>query len=135
MRIVLDTNCLLVALLKQSHHRWLWDGFRQGKFTLCYSTEILQEYEEILTRFYSQEFADFAVETLLSSPNIIQTIPYYRWNLITADPDDNKFVDCALNVNADYVVTNDKHFNVLKDIDFPKIEVIDIETFKKIIMR
>jgi hypothetical protein len=42
-------------------------------------------------------------------------------------------VDCALNAGADFIVTNDKHFNVLKSIDFPKINVADIDTFKKII--
>ena len=56
-----------------------------------------------------------------------------NFHLITADPDDNKFVDCALNAGADFIVTNDRHFNVLKNIDFPKINVIDIDTFKSII--
>ena len=133
MRIVLDTNCLLVVLPVSSPYRCLWDAFRQGKYTLCYSTETLQEYEELLLRFYPPEFAFLTVEMLLKSPNIIQTIPYYKWNLISVDPDDNKFVDCVLNAGADYIVTNDKHFNVLKNIDFPKINVISIDTFKKII--
>ena len=44
----------------------------------------------------------------------------------------DKFVDCAFNAGADYIVTNDRHFNVLKNIDFPKINVIDIVTFKRI---
>jgi len=131
MKVVLDTNCLLVALPKKSNHRWLWDAFRQEKFMLCYSTEILQEYEELLTRFYSPEIATYAMETLIKQPNVIQTIPYYKWNLISADLDDNKFVDCALNAGVDCIVTNDKHFNVLKNIDFPKINVIDIDAFKK----
>jgi predicted nucleic acid-binding protein len=61
-------------------------------------------------------------------------MPYFKWNLISDDPDDNKFVDCAINAGADYIVTNDKHFNILKDIDFPKINIIDIDTFKKIIL-
>ena len=67
------------------------------------------------------------------SINTLIVIPYYKWNLITADPDDNKFVDCALNAGADCIVTNDRHFNVLKDINFPKVNVIDIDTFKSII--
>ena len=46
---------------------------------------------------------------------------HYNWRLITIDPDDNKFIDCAVAANADYLVTNDKHFNVLKEIDFPKV--------------
>jgi len=135
MKIVLDTNCLLVALPKKSHYRCLWDAFRQKKFTLCYSTEILQEYEELLTRFYPPEIAAFTVEMLLKSPNVIQTISYYKWNLISADPEDNKFVDCALNVGANYLVTNDKHFNVLKKIDFPKVNVVNIDTFKNMLTK
>ena len=67
------------------------------------------------------------------SINTLTVTPYYKWNLITADPDDNKFVDCALNAGADFIVTNDRHFGVLKNIDFPKINVIDIDTFKSII--
>ena len=133
MKVVLDTNCLLVILPKNSQYRNLWDAFRQGRYTLCYSTEILQEYEELLIRFYSTDFASFTVEMLLKSPNIIQTIPYYKWNLIFADPDDNKFVDCALNAGADYIVTNDKHFNILRKIDFPKIKIVNIDAFMKII--
>ena len=74
MKIVLDTNCLLVSLQEYSDYFWLWKTF-------C----------------------------------------------------DKKFVDCAISANADYIVTNDKHFNVLKKMDFPKINIIDIETFKKII--
>jgi putative PIN family toxin of toxin-antitoxin system len=130
MRIVLDTNCLLVVLPVSSPYRCLWDAFRQGRFTLCYTTEMLQEYEELLFRFYPLEIVSLTVELLLKSPNILQTIPYYKWNFISVDPDDNKFVDCALNAGADYIVTNDKHFNVLKNIDFPQINVINIDIFK-----
>jgi putative PIN family toxin of toxin-antitoxin system len=135
MKIVFDTNCLLRILPKNSIYRCLWDAFRQRRFILCYSTEMLQEYEELLLRFYSPNFALLTVEMLLKSPNIIQTIPYYKWNIISIDPDDNKFVDCALNAGADFIVTNDKHFNILKKSDFPKINVIDIETFKEIILK
>ena len=134
MKVVLDTNCLLVVLPQNSQYRCLWDAFRQGKFTLCYSTEMLQEYEELLLRFYSPDIVIFTITMLLKSPNIIQTIPYFKWNLIPADPEDNKFVDCALIAGADYIVTNDKHFNRLKSIDFPKINVVDIDTFKKTIV-
>jgi len=133
MKVVLDTNCLLVALAQKSPYHCLWEAFRHRKFSLCYSTEILQEYEEVLLRYHSITTVFLTMEILLKSPNVIQNIPYYHWDLICADPDDNKFVDCALNVGADYLVTNDKHFNILKEIDFPTIEIVSIETFKKII--
>ena len=60
-------------------------------------------------------------------------VPYYKWNLIVADPEDNKFTDCALNCGADYLVSNDKHFNILAKIDFPKIKVVRIDAFKDIL--
>jgi len=114
-------------------YRFIWNAFLRGEFELCYTTEILHEYEEILSHFYSPAFAKFVIDAILNTPHAEQTTVYYKWHLITADHDDNKFVDCAISANADYIVTNDKHFNVLKDIDFPRINIIDIETLKKII--
>jgi len=130
MKIVLDTNCLVRILPKKSPYRLLWEAFLDGAFELCYTTEILHEYEEILSRFYFPKIAEFTVGALVKSNYSNKTTPYFKWNLITADPDDNKFVDCALNSAADYIVTNDKHFNVLKSIPFPPIKVIDLDTFK-----
>lgn len=52
-------------------------------------------------------------------------------NLIIADPDDNKFVDCAIAANARFIVTEDHHFNVLKDITFPSVAVVSIDDFLK----
>ena len=133
MKIVFDTNCLFRVLPQNSPYRCYGTHFYAMSLSYGYTTEILQEYEEVLTRFYTPIIAEFTVETLIKSLNTIQVIPWYKWNLITADPDDNKFVDCALNAGADLIVTNDKHFNVLKDIDFPKVNVVDIDTFKRII--
>jgi predicted nucleic acid-binding protein len=53
--------------------------------------------------------------------------------LINADKTDNKFVDCAFACNADYIVTNDKHFNVLKSVEYPKINILSIEKFAEIL--
>ena len=133
MRIVLDTNCLVVCLPVTSPYYCLWRAFRDRQITLCYTTDIIYEYNEILARFYSQNFVNDIINELLLSPNVIKANNYYKWNLITADYDDNKFVDCALNSGADYLVTNDRHFNVLKSISFPKIKTVDIEIFKHIL--
>ena len=132
MRIVIDTNCLLRILPKISPYRCLWEAFLYCKFELCCTTEILQEYEEVLSHFYSPKVAEFTIGTLAKSKSIIEVIPYYKWYFISVDPDDNKFVDCAISANADFIVTNDKHFNILKEIDFPRVDIIDIDTFKKI---
>ena len=133
MKIVLDTNCLVVCLPVTSPYYCLWEAFRDMRITLCYTTDIINEYSEILERFYNLRFTNDVINELLLSPNVLKTNNYYRWNLITADHDDNKFVDCALNAGANYLVTNDRHFNVLKSFDFPQIKVVNIETFKNIL--
>ena len=135
MKVVLDTNCLIVCLPVTSPYYCIWEAFRDMQITFCFTTDIINEYNEVLARFYTQQFANDIINELLLSTNVIKTNNYYRWNLITADPDDNKFVDCALNAGADYLVTNDRHFNVLKSFDFPQINVINIETFKNILKK
>ena len=133
MKIVLDTNCLLPAIFSNSVYHWIWEAFRRKDFTLCYSNDIITEYEELLSKLYPPEITNTTMLLLLTSRNVERIVPFYNWNLISVDPDDNNFVDCALNAGAEYIVTNDKHFNVLRDISFPKIEVIDIIAFKQII--
>jgi predicted nucleic acid-binding protein len=51
------------------------------------------------------------------------------------DYDDNKFVDAAIVRNVDFIVTNDRHFNPLKEIDFPKVEIINIDDFLDIVKK
>ena len=130
MKIVLDTNCLLASIPNKSPYRWLFEKFRKKRFTLCFTNEILEEYYEILSSYYSKELADNVINEILNSPNIEQITVYYKWNLITADPDDNKFVDCAISSNASFIITNDRHFNVLKKVDFPKVNYLSIQEFK-----
>jgi putative PIN family toxin of toxin-antitoxin system len=133
MKIVLDTNCLVVCLPVTSPYYCLWKAFRDEQITFCFTTDIINEYCEILPRFYGQQFADDIINELLLSPNCIKVQSYFKWNFVYADPDDNKFVDCALNAGADYLVINDSHFNILKTISFPPVKVVNIETFKNII--
>lgn len=97
------------------------------------STEILNEYAEIFEQKYNYTVAESAIEIILESPNRILINEYFHWNLITVDPDDNKFVDCALMANADYLVTNDKHFNTLKKLPFPTIKVFSLKEFHSIL--
>ena len=65
---------------------------------------------------------------------VVLMTPFFKWNLIENDKDDNKFVDCYLISNADVLVSNDRHFDCLRDIDFPRINVIKIDEFKEIIL-
>ena len=133
MKVILDTNCLVVCLPATSPFYCLWQAFRDNRITLCLTTDMIEEYEEVLQRFYPKSFVDDVIRELLLAHNCIKASSYFKWNLITADPDDNKFVDCALNAGAAYIVTNDKHFNVLKEIDFPPVKVVDIVAFREML--
>ncbi|GHT37245.1 hypothetical protein FACS189435_1840 [Bacteroidia bacterium] len=133
MKIVLDTNCLLPAIFKRSMYYWLWEAFRKGDYTLCYTTEILHEYEELLSRLYSPSIVENVINEVLNAPNVVRTTVFFKWCLITSDYDDNKFVDCAISAGAEYVVSNDNHFNVLANISFPKVNVLDILSFKQLL--
>jgi predicted nucleic acid-binding protein len=93
---------------------------------------MLLEYEEIISEKFNHQVARDVSRALLMLFNVFQVNIYYEWNLIETDPDDNKFVDCAVSANVDYLVTNDKHFSVLEKIEFPKIEVINVSEFKKL---
>ena len=131
-KIVLDTNILLVSVSKKSKYRWIFDDFLNEKFILCVTTDILMEYEEIIARNMTQQIAKVVMQIIENAVNVEYVTRYYKWNLIKNDPDDNKFADCAIMANAQYLVTNDKHFNILREINFPKINVLNIDEFKEI---
>ncbi|MBO6307089.1 MAG: putative toxin-antitoxin system toxin component, PIN family [Paludibacteraceae bacterium] len=135
MKIVLDTNCLVNVIMPNSYNNDIWQAFRAFKYTLCISNEILLEYHEILTKRYNVVIANTIVKELLESPNVQKITPAYRFCLITADPDDNKFVDCAITAGATFIVSNDKHFKELDNYDYPKVDVRRLEEFLQIVRK
>lgn len=129
--IVLDTNCLVQMLSVHSPYRPGWQAFRNGLYKLCVSNEILSEYEEIIGRVANEIVAHNVVNAIARSPFTLFFDPRFHFQLIEQDPDDNKFVDCAIIAGADYIVSEDSHFNVLDKIDFPKVHVIRLDEFMK----
>ena len=132
--VVIDTNSLIMAISSRSAYHKIWKSFLNGDYCLCISNEIIDEYAEVIARNISVNVARYIVYTILERKNVRQIAPSYKWNLITADPDDNKFVDCAIAANAKYIVTEDHHFNELKEIAFPSVDVINIDDFLKEVM-
>ena len=128
-RIVIDTNCLIAILPSKSPYHKVWTDFLEQELEICVSNEILMEYEEIISEKTSPAFAEAIIKTLINKPNFIRVYPTWRFGYIVADPDDNKFVDCAICGRAELLVSNDKHFNVLKDIGFPYVKVLRIQDF------
>ncbi len=133
MKVVLDTNIILASVSPYSPFRLVFDKFEQSAFTLCLTSEILLEYEEKLGEIFSPRVAELTVSGIMLKSNVERTGVFYQWRLIYPDMDDNKFVDCAFAANADYLVTNDRDFNILKKIPFPNIQVLNIEQFVQLL--
>lgn len=129
--IVLDTNCLLQSLPSKSPFHKIWSDVLDGKICLCVNTDILEEYEEKIAEKSSTDIVHNVVEAIANLSTTIFQDSYYHFDLLTEDVDDNKFVDCAIASDAEYIVTNDHHFGVLKDIDWPKVEIRNIVDFVK----
>ena len=126
-RLVLDTNCLIQCIARRSPYHAIWLSLLDGRNKLCVSNEILEEYEEILELKASHAFATLAVSVIINNPHTVFVTPYFHFNLITADPDDNKFVDCAVAGNAKFIVTEDHHYDILRQVDFPKVNFIKLD--------
>jgi putative PIN family toxin of toxin-antitoxin system len=127
--VVIDTNCLLRMVPLRSKYRVAWEAFLDDKYIVCVSNEIISEYFEILSQKVSADFASNIIGAILRSNSVRLFDPRFHFGLIEQDPDDNKFVDCAIIANADYIVSEDSHFKVLDAIPFPKINVITLDSF------
>ena len=127
--VVIDTNCLLQIIARKSPYRPIWDAFLAGRFDLCVSNEILEEYQEILGQQITPTIAENVVLLLLNQQNVQLVDPHFRMGIITADPDYNKFVDCAFAAGADYLVSEDSHFKVLNQTPFPQLNLVTLDEF------
>ena len=129
MNIILDTNVFMVSLASRSKYHLIYQSLLNNIYNLYLSNEILTEYDEVISERLGYEATDLKLKELLNLKNVHKIEPFYNWQLIEADPDDNKFADCAIAISADYLVTNDGHFNILKGIPFPPVNIIKAEDF------
>jgi uncharacterized protein len=133
LRVVLDTNIILSSISPYSPYKMVFDKLDQFKYELAVSTEILLEYEEKIAEIFSPKVAELALNVIAVNPNVFFIEPKFNMQLIYPDMDDNKFVDCAFAANSHYLVTNDKDYNVLKNTNFPKINLLNIKGFIEIL--
>ncbi len=117
MRVCLDTNVLLQLFGTRRKYAPIIDALVDGRVELALSNEILLEYEEILTELSGsarwQQVDQFLHQLSALRGNVLFVEPHYRFAVVTGDPDDDKFVDCAIAAEADHVITWDRHFDAL----------------------
>jgi len=118
MTVCLDTNVFLQIFGRKQPYHQILRALLDGRLTLAISNEILLEYQEVTTTLSGKErWREVgALLKLLDRlhANIRQVKPQYRFGVISPDPDDNKFCDCAIAAEAAFVVTDDAHFTALK---------------------
>ncbi len=90
------------------------------------------EYAEIIEQKMGVLASENVLGVLENLKNVELITNYYKFNLLK-DEDDNKFVDCAICSNADYIITHDSDFNILRKIDFPKVVLLNTIEFKDLL--
>jgi putative PIN family toxin of toxin-antitoxin system len=123
IRLVLDTNVLVSALISTRRNPARLLDVAGKDYSLFISKEILSELEGVISRDkfgFSSEKIDSAIEAILSFSEVVN--PEIKLDVVKSDPDDNKILECAIVCGASYIVSGDKHLLNLKE--YKNIEII-----------
>ncbi len=131
LSFILDTNIFLVSLAPHYKYHWIYQALVQNKYDLVVSNEILTEYEEQVIQRYGVERTESSLDFLLMLPNVVLKNPSFLWQLVENDKDDNKFIDCYIAGQCDYIISNDRHIHQIKNSAFPQIAVLRYEEFEE----
>jgi putative PIN family toxin of toxin-antitoxin system len=131
MRVVIDTN-IFVSSFFGGNPRRIVDLWRDGKIALCLSKDILDEYIEVLQRIGLKNESE--IEELLSlfakGVNIVFTTRTPQIRMVKDDPDDDKFIACALALKAEVIITGDKALRAIGE--YVGIKILNPQEFLKI---
>jgi putative PIN family toxin of toxin-antitoxin system len=116
MRVVIDTN-IFISSFFGGKPRKIIDLWKRGSLILCLSGEVLDEYIEVLNRvgFRDREEMEELLMLLAENPNIRFTNKTPKLQLVKEDPDDDKFIECAVALKARYVITGDKALKAVEE--------------------
>lgn len=116
MRVVIDTN-IFVSSFFGGNPRKIIDLWKNEKITLCLSNAILDEYIDVLRRIGLKEEDELKeLLSLLSMGfNILFTTKTPKIKIIKNDPDDDKFIECAVALKAHAVITGDREVLAIKE--------------------
>lgn len=131
-RVVLDTNVLVSAFIHHRGNEWkILDLVREGIIQLILSKEILDEFQKVIARGKFGFSTDLIIETVVLVIEIAEIIvPQSRLDIVHDDPSDNKFIECAIDGNADYVISGDRH---LLDIgNYREVKILKAKDFLNI---
>lgn len=133
MNVVLDTNIFISSFLGKGPPHQILKRWIKGEFDLCLSNEIIEEYLEILVRAGVSEKPEVqeVLKMMKQQGNIIFSSSPERCRVVKDDPDDDKFIGCAIACEAKWIVSGDAHLlNIQKYFD---IEIIKARPFLTIL--
>ncbi len=129
LKVVLDTNVLVSALLNgDGPPAFILSLVRRRMVRLCLSLEILEEYEAVLNRKKFRHIRNEGLAIISSlAGQALRVETNTKINLVTSDPADNKFIECAVEAEADFLITgNNKHFPFRS---YQKIQIVSPREF------
>jgi len=112
LKLVIDTNVVISALLKpESSPALIMSLVLRGSCMLCLTEKIFVEYEEVSGRGKFKKLDHGSVREFLSTlrSRALWVVPKVQVDEITKDPDDNAFLECALESKADFLITGNIH--------------------------
>jgi uncharacterized protein len=108
MRVVVDTN-VFVSSFFGGPPRQIIDQWKHGKITLAVSSDLIDEYVEVLNRLgLSANLLQELLELLASGYNLVFTAKTSPLQILKQDPDDNMLFECAVALESKVIVTGDK---------------------------
>ena len=115
MKIVIDTNVVISGLISPSGTpAQIIDLWILNEFTVCLSTEIMEEYLSVLLRPKFQRMGTSKeryglISELVKLENTMMVKPDFQLDIVIEDPDDNIFLECALEAKAEIIISGDDH--------------------------
>jgi putative PIN family toxin of toxin-antitoxin system len=128
LKVVLDTNVLISAILFGGKPRQILEKAIRGEIRLCLSEPILEELKGVLQRSkfdYAPEMIQFILTELTAIAHFVN--PSEIINVVLEDPEDNRILECAVEAKANYVISGD--FRLLKLSKYLNIEILNAATF------
>ena len=132
MRIVIDTNVLISAAFYAGFVKKFFDEIGD-KYTICGNSKIIEEYHKTKEKMISKNLGKFNAEVFDNFLEKVQSFEIKSDLKICRDTKDDKFINCAIDAKAIYIVSGDKDLLTIKN--FEGIEIMTAREFCEKVLR
>jgi putative PIN family toxin of toxin-antitoxin system len=130
MRVVLDTN-VFVSSFYESHPRHIINAWATSKVQLCLTRPIVREYTDVLERLGLAEELSELLAVFARGHSCLFTSKTPDLSIVENDPDDDKFIECAVALQASHIVSGDKH--LLQIEEYMGIKIVAPKAFVELL--